>query len=62
MTVASCQRTLLFVLVRPLFRIRRKQPMFKSILRALLKLLGAKALEAAPEAVKVVRDGLKGKK
>ena len=62
MTVASCQRTLLFVLVRPLFRIRRKQPMFKSILRALLKLLGAKALEAAPEAAKVVRDGLKGKK
>jgi len=42
--------------------------MFKSILslikpigKALLKLLGQKALEAAPEAVKVVKDGLKKK-
>jgi hypothetical protein len=55
-------------LFRSLFRIRRKKPMlsiFKSIGKALLKLLGRKAveaaIEAAPEAVKVVKDGLKPK-
>lgn len=33
--------------------------LLKSIGKALLKLLGQKALEAAPEAVKVVKDELK---
>jgi hypothetical protein len=63
----------LAVIFRHLFRIRRKQPsMFKVLLsivkpigKALLSLFVAKAtevaVEAAPEAIKVVKDGLKKK-
>lgn len=60
-------------ILRTLFRIRRKSPMFKALLslvkpigKALLSLFVAKAtqaaVEAAPEAIKVVKDGLKAKK
>lgn len=70
MNVRYRQRTMAFVTLvfRTLFRIRRKKPMLsvlKSIGKALLKLLGRKAVEAAveaaPEAIKVVKDGLKPK-